>query len=217
MPDLDWNKQWDKEAARYNRSEGPAAGLTMYGYQWGDPESPTYSGRILKSDFLDPYIAENHTIVEVGPGGGRFTQYLTKAKKLYLVDYNPNMFDIIRAAFPPEDVMKMTFIQSPGAAFPGISDECADRVFTFDCFVHLELNLIDSYVGEMRRVLKVGGVAIIHYADSNKPAAQKMKQDGMFPEMYPEDMIKIASKHGFRVLKEDRTTISHSSVIALEK
>ena len=217
MPDLEWNDRWDKEAARYLDGTGPAVGKPRYGYHWGDPEDPAYSGVVLKRDFLDPYLAAGDVIVEIGPGGGRFTQYLTGASKLYLVDYNEKMFDIIRAEFAPENVAKMTFIKSSGSTLAGVPDASIDKVFTFDCFVHLEIDLIEEYVADMRRVLKSGGLAIVHYADSNKPLAQKLKADGLFVQMFPEDMHRLAATYGFRLVKEDMKSISHSAVIVMEK
>lgn len=217
MPDLKWNDLWNKEAERYLKGEGPAKDKKMYGYHWGDPIDGGYSGVVLKRDFIDPYVSSDVDIIEVGCGGGRFTQYLTDARTLHLVEYNEKMFDIIRYEFPAKTLNKITFIHSQGSDFNGVKSESMDRVFTFDVFVHLELDLIEGYISEMKRVLKPGGYAIIHYADASKELARKNISVGMFVEMYPEDMHKLVKKHGFSIVKEDTQSISHSAVIVVQK
>lgn len=217
MPDLKWNDRWDREASLYLEGDGVAKGLGTYGYQWGDPEAAAYSGSVLKSDFIDPFPPDGEVIVEIGPGGGRFTQYLLNASRLYLVDYNARMFEVIKHRFTPPEIDKCTFIHSAGSDLDGVPDSTVDKVFTFDCFVHLEPNLIEGYVAEIARVLKHNGMAVLHFADSNKPLAQKLIEDGFFADMTPDDMQGIVQRHGFRVFKEDRDSISHSAVFAIAR
>lgn len=217
MPDLDWNKRWNLEAELFLDGKGGAQNHEIYGYHWGDPLQETYSGSVLKKNFIDPYVSSDDVVVEIGPGGGRFTQFLVDAKHLYLVDYNEKMFDIIRKLFDGRYRDKVDYIKSNGSDLPGIGSGSADVVMTFDCFVHLDKDLIEGYMREIRRVLRRDGVAVIHYADQNKELAKKLYTDGSFVNTYPEDLHRMARLNGLKVIDEDRKSISHSSVIVLRK
>jgi len=62
----------------------------VYGLEWGDPEvnEPL---RYVRNHFLTPYIAPSTTLVEIGPGGGRWTRYMLTAKRIYAVDYHQEL------------------------------------------------------------------------------------------------------------------------------
>ena len=162
-------------------------GKKKYGYHWGHPEDDGYSGVVLKREFIAIRLisAAEFDVAEIGCGGGRLLSSIVGARSIALIEYNEKMFDIIRSEFAPEHVAKMQFFKSRGSDLNGLPDESLDRVFTFDVFVHLELNLIEGYVREMARVLRPGGIAIIHYADNNKELAKKTAAIGMFVTMYP--------------------------------
>jgi hypothetical protein len=51
----------------------------VYGFEWGDPEVVPPL-RYVRDHFLKPYISQDTTAVEIGPGGGRWTQYMLNAQ-----------------------------------------------------------------------------------------------------------------------------------------
>ena len=70
----------------------------IYGMEWGDPENIqplTYT----RDHFLTPYVTPDTTIVEIGPGGGRWTRYMLDAKHIYAVDYYQELLDELKANF----------------------------------------------------------------------------------------------------------------------
>jgi cyclopropane fatty-acyl-phospholipid synthase-like methyltransferase len=104
----------------------------------------------------------------------------------------------------------MVFVVNHGTDFPGVPEGSIDFLFSFDCFVHLERDLIDAYLKNIWHVLKPGGNAVIHYSDKSKVYAQV---NGSFSENTPEQMRQMVVGAGFRILEEDLTTMPHSSIV----
>jgi ubiquinone/menaquinone biosynthesis C-methylase UbiE len=48
---------------------------------------------------------------------------------------------------------------------PIVDDASIDFAFSFDSLVHAESDVVSSYVSELARVLKPGGVAFIHHSN----------------------------------------------------
>ncbi|HEU5397089.1 MAG TPA: hypothetical protein VFV81_07970, partial [Verrucomicrobiae bacterium] len=64
----------------------------IYGLEWGDPEnSPPL--QYIRDHFLLPYVRPETTVLEIGPGGGRWTRYMLPARKIYAVDFHQELLD----------------------------------------------------------------------------------------------------------------------------
>jgi ubiquinone/menaquinone biosynthesis C-methylase UbiE len=182
------------------------SGPAIYGLQWGDPERNAPL-RAIRDRFLLPYCDPAHTALEIGPGGGRWTRYLLGFSRLYVVDYHEELLRELQKNFAEPN---MVFVKNNGTDFPGVADESVDYVFTFGTFVHLEPDLIDAYLLNLRRVLKIGANVVIQYSDKTKTAAQQ--NDG-FSDNDPDRMCGMITRAGYRIVEEDRETLPHSSVV----
>jgi SAM-dependent methyltransferase len=178
----------------------------LYGLDWGDPEvAPPLA--FIRDRYVLPYVNPAQAALEIGPGGGRWTRYLLSFGKLYVVDYHPELLQQLRSNFEEPN---MTFIRNKGTDFPDVPEESVDFVFSFGCFVHLDANLIDAYLRNIRHILKQGGNAVIHYSDQTKVMAQI---NVGFSDNTPERMRRMVLNSGFRILEEDLTTMWHSSIV----
>lgn len=178
----------------------------IYGMAWGDPE--TFGPlRFIRERYLMPYVNSQDVAVEIGPGGGRWTRYLLPFRKLYVVDYYPALLDELRSTFRRSN---MQFIANNGSDFPGIPEESVDFIFSFDCFVHLDTPIIKTYLLNMRRILKRGGIAVIHYSDISKVMA---RENPGFSDNDPARMRKMVTDTGFTIVEEDVTTPWHGGII----
>jgi len=126
---------------------------------------------------------------------------------LFAVDYHQELLDELAKNFRAPG---LRLIRNDGTDFPGIPDRCVDFLFTFGVFVHLETSIIGAYLGQMKRILKPSGCAVIQYSDKTKLAAQ---QDPTFSENRPEVMRAMLVAHGYKILEEDTHTLWHSSVV----
>jgi ubiquinone/menaquinone biosynthesis C-methylase UbiE len=178
----------------------------LYGLQWGDPEKGPVL-KYVKDHFLMPYVLSDNTILEIGPGGGRWTRYMLHAKQIYAVDYHQELLNELKLNF---SVSNINYIKNNGNDFPSIQDKSIDFLFSFGTFVHLDFPIIDSYLQNMKRILKHDSIVVIQYSDKTKPAA---KSNPSFSENDPDKMRKLVLSHGYSIHEEDLTTLSHSSIV----
>ena len=178
--------------------------------EWGDPEvfAPL---AFIRDHYVLRYANPAETALEIGPGGGRWTRYLRGFGRLYVVDYHLEVLRELKRNF---GLPSLTFIRNNGCDFPEVPDASIDFLFSFGCFVHLDRNLIESYLKNMGRILKPGANAVIHYSDKTKTLAQT---NPGFSDNTPDLMRQMVVQSGFRVVEEDLTTLWHSSIIHFTK
>ncbi len=178
----------------------------FYGSEWGDPEifRPL---KFIRDRYVVPYVNREQVAVEIGPGGGRWTRYLLGFRELYVVDYHAELLQELKRNFNRPN---MRFVQNNGTDFPGIAQGLVDFLFSFGCFVHLDVHLIEAYLKNIRQILKPGGNAVIQYSDKSKIIAQT---NPGFSENTPDRMRQLVLDSGFRVLEEDLTTMWNSSIV----
>ena len=206
MPSLEWNRKWGRMIAEF----APGEAEREFGDRWGEPEgfAPLLA---VRRRFVEPYFVPGGTVVEIGSGGGRWTQYLRAAGRLIVVEYNPESFDYLRARFPG---LAFTPYRTGGYEMRGVADACADFVFTFDVFVHLEPDGIQAYLHEIERVLRPGATAVVHYGDVRKPIA---RENPGFSRMTRARMDALIAATGLRVVDHDEEIMFHSNLVALRR
>lgn len=161
----------------------------------------------MRDHFLTPYVSPSATIVEIGPGGGRWTRYMLSARRIYAVDYHQELLDELRSRFNRPNI---AFVKNSGDDFPGVPDGTADLIFSFGCFVHLDIDIIDRYLANMRRLLKTESNVVLHYADKTKPLA---RSNDSFSNNDPEAMRMLVRRQGYIICEEDTVTMWHSDVV----
>lgn len=206
MPDLttDLHLRMLAEAHR----SGKVTGDRVYGMTWGDPDVVPML-RYVRDRFLLPFAGPDKTVVEIGPGGGRWSKYLQDAVLLYAVDYHQELLDEFARSYSKSNIRP---IRNNGSDLPGVPDGSVDLVWSFGVFVHLELDTIDGYLREIRRVLKPEGFAVLQYSDKTKDAAFKNKG---FAVNSPDIMRSAARRRGFDILEENTSLLPHSAIMVL--
>jgi SAM-dependent methyltransferase len=177
----------------------------VYGMEWGDPEVLPPMNLVLR-DYLQPYVNTSATVLEIGPGGGRWTRYMMEAATVYAVDYHQELLDELHRNLRGD---KLRPILNNGDDFPGVPDACVDFAFSFGTFVHLDTDIIARYLVNLRRVLRPMANVVIHYSDKTKPLADA----SWFSENDPATMRALVADAGYRVEEEDTQSFWHSAVI----
>jgi SAM-dependent methyltransferase len=181
----------------------------VYGLEWGDPDvvEPL---RFVRDRYLLPYVSAEHSALEIGPGGGRWTRYLLGFRRLYVVDYYQELLDEVRSNFQRDNTV---FIRNNGTDFPGVDPASIDFLFSFGTFVHLDLHLIEAYLANMRSILKPHANVVIQYADQTKIMA-RINRD--FSDNTPDRMRDMVIAAGYAIAEEDLTTMWHSSIVRFQ-
>lgn len=116
----------------------------------------------LVTYLLIPHIPEGGAILEIGPGGGRWTEHLLpRAERLIAVDISTACVEQCRQRFG--DRPQAEFRINDGQSLPGVADASVDTVWSFDVFVHIAPEDTGRYLLEIARVLRPGGRGIIHH------------------------------------------------------
>lgn len=129
------------------------------GEEW--TPSPEWKASLIRK-VLEPNVPEGSRVLEVGPGGGRWTEELLKrASKLTGVDISETCVERCRERFGEDD--KAEFFVVSGSDLNGVDEASIDVIWSFDVFVHINEPEVKAYAAEFARVLKPGGKGILHH------------------------------------------------------
>jgi len=147
----------------------------------------------LIEERINPYIDKNSYVLEIGPGGGRWTESLAKrVKKLSVVDLSPKCIKICKKRF--KGFSNIDYFVNNGISLECIKDGSIDFIWSFDVFVHIEAKDIVLYVKEIYRVLKKGGKGIIHHSmkkQRNTPGWRSDMNDKLFKKILEENGLTL--------------------------
>lgn len=112
---------------------------------------------------LKPAVGSAPSILEIGPGAGRWTEFLKDvATDLTVVDLSPQCIEICRERFGEGG--NIEYFVTPGTDLSFIDSETIDGIWSFDVFMHISPPDVSSYLRELARVMKPGGQGVIHHA-----------------------------------------------------
>jgi len=154
MPTLEQNLQ------SWNRTYDWSTEGEEWSAAWGGSESQWFGTIFPRIHAFLPA----HTILEIAPGFGRWTQYLrSHAEKLAVVDLSQACIQACQQRFDGDQ--RITYHVNDGRSLEMIPDRSVDFVFSFDSLVHAEADIIRGYVAQIARKLKPQGCGFIHHSN----------------------------------------------------
>ena len=191
---IEEQKFWDNEK---NWTEG--------GHEWSS-QFGTTENLWNKHLFDDLKEFRNKKILEIAPGHGRITQFLSiLAQELIVADLNPNC--ITKTKEKLGDHVSKYFV-CDGKSLPFINDESQDLVFSYDSFVHMHKNVIDDYLSEINRVLVDSGKGIIHHSNLLGGKDLSFENCGGRSNMSRDSFKELVEKYGMVILDQKNIKIS---------
>ena len=158
------------------------------------------------------YITGN--VLEIAPGFGRMTEYLLKyTKNLSIIDLNDICIEKCKQRF---DNRINNYIVNDGKTL-NFDDDSFDFIFSFDSFVHMTEDVIESYITEIYRTLKNNGYVFIHHSffiggDNNNVSENIAGRSNMTPEIFKNIVEKykmiVISQENFRISDQINDTIT---------
>lgn len=104
------------------------------------------------------------TILEIAPGHGRVSRYLIdECERLILVDLLDECIEACRSRFAGRDSVE--YHVNDGQSLSMVADASVDLCVSWDSLVHVEQPQVASYLAELGRVLRPGGVAFLHHSN----------------------------------------------------
>lgn len=161
-----------------------------------------------KADLLEKmmfrYLKPSSVVLEIGPGAGRWTEHLLKnAKFLILVDIAPKCIEMCKERFAGQSNIEYHVIKEN---IDFLLDNSIDFIWSYDVFVHINPSDIKRYIENIRRVLKLGGIAIIHHSGSEYESEQIAKK-GFRAQMTAEKFAEIVNERGMGIVEQNRELV----------
>ncbi len=216
---------------RYAKSFKPEPGKFL-GDEWNEPEvigidvAPNQIVPTLDKMIFQPFLGFCDVILEIGAGGGRFTEILLpKCRKVIASDTSPTMLSLLKQRFGKNP--KLEFLLLDGKGLSTIRNKSIDAAFAYDVFTHLEPWDIYNYLCELRRVLKPGGKAIIHHANTFSELGWKRfvaetpqqvnvpKIWGTISLMSPEIFKELSERAGLRLIECNTNVVRRDGISLL--
>lgn len=116
------------------------------------------------------------TTLELACGKGRHSEMVAPmAGILTLVDVFPeHLIDCITRLQGKNNV---AYVVCNGYEFEAVSRDSQSAVFCYDAMVHFAPEIVASYLGEIARVLKPGGRAVLHHSNYDGPQGEHYGQN----------------------------------------
>jgi ubiquinone/menaquinone biosynthesis C-methylase UbiE len=142
---LIWNSwDWEKSA----------------GEEW--TKSPGWKQALI-DDVMMKYFTKGKTVLEIGPGAGKWTESLQQAsRKLILVDISKKCIEMCKKRF--SQCSNISYYVNDGFNLSFLADNSINFIWSFDVFVHIAPADVENYFSEFARILKSTGRGIIHHA-----------------------------------------------------
>jgi ubiquinone/menaquinone biosynthesis C-methylase UbiE len=204
---------WEDYARNYHADPGQ-----FLGDEWNDPVSRGMDappGEFLKridQEVISPFFGTLNVILEIGSGGGRFTEILLpRCNRLIASEVSASMIKLLKQRFSNNP--KIEYLLLDGYGLKPTTDNSIDAVFSYSVFVHIQYWDIYNYLTEVRRVLIPGGKAIIQHANTFSElgwpqflkdvsvSVNRHKGWGTFTPMTPEMMAELVQRAGLRVVR----------------
>lgn len=165
---------------------------TNYGEEWSN--FPLWKDSLVEN-VLIPYVPINSRILEIGPGAGRWTEYLIqRAQRIILVDLTQKCIDICRKRFSNQS--NIEYFINDGKDLSFISSASIDRIWSWDVFVHIQSDVVSDYVKQFSRILTPGGQGIIHHSKNGQ------SEIGWRSDMTSEKMRLYCKENGLNILNQ---------------
>jgi SAM-dependent methyltransferase len=168
---------WTGNSTAENRGTWTRWDWSHAGEEWTPSEEWKQS---LIDDVLWRWIAPGGDVLEIGPGGGRWSEALaSRSSRLVLVDISQVPLERCRERL--RGATNVEYLLTEGTELAGVADQSIDAVWSFDVFVHIAPADQAAYLNELARVLRGGGMAVIHHADGRNRGLQPSRHGWRAP------------------------------------
>jgi len=150
---------WSRYPGEWQRDERLSRGAHTLGEEWGGGEFADLLVELV-AEHLGPQV----DVLELGCGGGKFSARLApRCRSLLCTDISAEMLEHTRSTLAARELgANVAYAQLDGVDFSGVEDGSVDFIFSYDVQLHLQPENVFSYMLDARRVLRDGGVLMLH-------------------------------------------------------
>lgn len=221
---INYESAWDEYAKEW-RDSNPKLG--NIGDEWigkaaGAANSLSEYEKLIEKQFIAPYINQNHTVLEIGIGGGKTGSLLLKyCAQLICADISAQM---IKATSQRLGRERVSYIKLDGVSLGSIPSASVDVCFCYDTMVHIEPRDIFNYISQVPRILKGDRLCVFHHSNiftdlgwrkflSDLPFNLMGQRHGTaFSVMTDTIMEKFLDHLGYKVILKDTESVPRDCV-----
>jgi ubiquinone/menaquinone biosynthesis C-methylase UbiE len=160
------------------------------GEEWTPSEE--WKASVIRS-ILEKYVRTGSSVLEIGPGGGRWTgQLIERSINFLAVDISEPCVVLCQEKFSA--FTQARFIVGSGCDLLGVPDDSVDALWSFDVFVHINREEVERYADEFRRVMRAGAIGIIHHGSVGGTLG------GWRSNLTHEAMLNLLKQRGFEIV-----------------
>lgn len=144
-------------------------------------------------------------VLELAPGAGRNTERLSAiSKKIYLVDYNSYALEQSRTRFDSSyRGCDIEYYVNDGTDLKMIKDDAISAIYCWDAAVHFDKSILNGYIQEFSRVLRVGGRGFIHHSNLGDKANKNIKKNpGWRSNVSKESFAEMCEVNGLHIVAQ---------------
>jgi len=181
------------------RNSVTANWLQWSGWDWskdGDEWSNSNEWKMsLVTHVLEPNIPSGSRVLEIGPGAGRWTEFLAqRAARLYLVDLTKESITRCKTRFA--SFTSICYFVNNGQNLSFIQPDSIDRIWSWDVFVHIRGSDVDRYLSQFCTILVPGGRGVIHHSRLGT------NELGWRSDMTAQTMRQLCKRHGLEIVEQ---------------
>jgi ubiquinone/menaquinone biosynthesis C-methylase UbiE len=203
---------WTISARRYTTAENKQL---WNGYDWSKrgeewTKTPEWKEAVV-TRFLLPNVPEGVSVLEVGPGGGRWTEILQRrARQLYVVDVSEQAIQLCRERF--RTCSNIEYFVGTGSTLP-VPSSSVEVIWSYDVFVHVNPLDARGYFREFQRILKPGGTAVIHHPGSSN--ARKYREGAWRSDLTDAMVLDFARENGLEIVSRTTELVNEGDVLSV--
>jgi SAM-dependent methyltransferase len=203
---------WTISARRFTTAENKQLwnghDWSKHGEEW--TRTPEWKETVV-SRFLLPHVPEGVSVLEIGPGGGRWTEVLQRrARQLYVVDVSEQAIQLCRERF--QACSNIEYFVGTGRTLP-LPNSSVEAIWSYDVFVHVNPVDARSYFHEFQRILKPGGTAVIHHPGSS--SARNYRERAWRSDLTDKMVLDFARESGLEVLSQTTELVNEGDVLSV--
>jgi ubiquinone/menaquinone biosynthesis C-methylase UbiE len=220
-----YERVWDDYAKVWDQIAKPET-VRHLGDEWGSSSE----SKKLFDEFLRPSLKPGGVVLEVGPGGGKYTMMAAPlVGRVIAVDVALEMLRLTHRRAADTGQNHVHCMKVGGLDLSMLRDASVDVAFSFDVFVHLDPEDSYAYLREFHRLLKPGGVGAVTLASFLTDGGfQKFVRDvevnrgvrkssGRFGFLTPTVAAKFLFHLGFKIIGYSDEINNRDFVMVFEK